>query len=209
MKDSEKTKLLTKIGFLLLKNMGCYAISTEINIHTWLDKPEKNSTDELKHWHEKCEKSNNHHIIDVLGIAKEYIPHNQQQITEHGKIRSHDILRGIEIKVSHSDLKNGFMHTGCHYNYLMIPKNLVKLEEVHKDIGVIEVDLKSPIIKTTKWFSNTTFNLPCICFIRKPKRQKKINQSIIDLSYNSMLRALTSQTKRWLVSELSIKEVNL
>lgn len=112
---TEKTKLLTKIGYLFLRKMGCYEIATEI----YLFHREYN-------WNAAKEKDC-HCIIDILGIQNEW---------GHG-----DILRGIEVKVARSDLAKGFIQHGCTFHYLLMPKGLTHPSKVNRDIGIIEVDL--------------------------------------------------------------------
>jgi len=217
--DREKTNILTKIGYLWLKNKGCYAICTEMTVRTWFNRPWRDNykTDEehkaaLKAWEEETGgQHNNHYIIDLLGIQTEYqkptYDTTQNGITNY-QVNKQDILRGIEIKVSRKDFKNGFIHSGCNYNYLLIPKGLVEPEEVNKNVGILEVDLQQPTIKTTKWFSHTTYELPCLTIIRKPKRHEKIDENAVNNAKVTMIENLTNQTKLWLIQELSKNETN-
>lgn len=57
-----------------------------------------------------------------------------QQKYEYG----YNILRGIEVKVSRSDFRNGFVCSGCNYHYLLTPMRLVAPYEVPKGVGLIE-----------------------------------------------------------------------
>jgi hypothetical protein len=49
-----------------------------------------------------------------------------------------NILKGIEVKISRSDFKNGFICSGCNYHYLLTPIRLVAPYEVPEGVGLIE-----------------------------------------------------------------------
>ena len=195
MSDREATLLLTKIGFLYLKKMGCHTISTEIHIPI------------RDHY---LTGKDSHYAIDLLGISKKYIPYKQQK--EHkklvygdkevdgGVIKFHNVLRGIEVKVSRGDFNNGFIHGGCHYNYLLVPKGLIKPSEVHSDIGIIEVDFEQLAVIHPKYVTmqNQGFHLSGIQIGRKPKR-KQIDGWVVDRCFSQIGETLTNQAKRWLV----------
>ncbi|MFA5366166.1 MAG: hypothetical protein WC325_13370 [Candidatus Bathyarchaeia archaeon] len=193
--DREKTEFLTKLGFLFLKKMGCYAISTEVHmpIHNRI-----------------ADENDAHFTIDILGISKKYIPYNQQKKTKDAfgldkTIKWNNVLRGVEVKVSRSDFKNGFIHTGCHFNYLLIPKGLVIPSEVHSSVGIIEVDLENASVKKP-FFStmqNQGFCLTGIELRRRPKR-KQIEDYLINMAFDAIGETLTLQAKRWLVGSLAI-----
>ena len=51
-------------------------------------------------------------------------------------------IMGIEAKASKSDFRNGFC-TGCEYTYIIAPIGIIPVEELPKNIGLIEVDLKN------------------------------------------------------------------
>ena len=50
----------------------------------------------------------------------------------------YNILRGIEVKVSRSDFKNGFICSGCNYNYVLTPMRVLAQYEVPSGVGLIE-----------------------------------------------------------------------
>jgi len=199
--DREKTILLTKLGYLQLKNMGCFEVSTEVNVPTYYKFPptifEK----------DPVIVNHRHHIIDLIGIEYEYLPISKQYKKELWsdvlqkkiikKIIKKPILRGIEIKVSKSDFKSGFIHVGCHYNYLMVPKGLIQPKEVHKYIGIIEVDLDNYCVKKFDF----GYELIGVKIIRNPKRQPVSNLAI-ERCRDQISTSLTNQTKRWLIQDL-------
>lgn len=176
--------------------MGCYAISTEISLPI----------------REHLGENDAHSTIDLLGVSKKYIPYNQQkkQKVKYGDleveetIKWFNILRGIEIKVSRNDFNNGFIHSGCNYNYLLIPKRLVKPTEIHKDIGILEADLTKITVKKPRFatMQNQGFSLTGIQLTRRPK-PKKIDDYFVNSCYNQIGASLTLQAKRWLIDELS------
>lgn len=49
-----------------------------------------------------------------------------------------NVLRGVEVKVSRSDFRNGFVCSGCNYHYLLTPMRLVAPYEVPTGVGLIE-----------------------------------------------------------------------
>lgn len=190
--DKEKTGILTKLGYLKLKDMGCLEISTEVNIHTWLL-----PTSAIR-------QNTRHHFIDVLGIELEYLPPSKQKINENGyKVKTQRILRGIEIKVSKSDFKNGFIQLGCHYNYLLTPKGLINPLKTPKEIGLIEGDVTLEKLSTIK--KTQTHWLGLLKLIRKPTR-KEVPERIIDLCESQISRTLTNQTTRWILEGLYKQE---
>ena len=193
--DREKTAFLTKLGFLYLKKMGCYAISTEVHlpIHNRL-----------------VEENDSHFTIDILGISKKYIPYKQQKTVKDERgwdktVKYNNVLRGIEVKVSRGDFKNGFIHTGCHYNYLLTPKGLVSPSEIHTSVGLIEVDMEKAVVQkpchTT--MQNQGFYLSGIELRHNPKR-KQIEEAYVNMAFNVIGETLTLQAKRWLIESLGV-----
>jgi hypothetical protein len=176
MSDREKTKLLTKIGFLFLKQMGCYAIGTEISIH--------------RREYDLVESGDCHYIMDLLGVEQEY-----------WREGSRDITRGIEVKVSRSDFRKGFIHHGCTFNYLMMPVDLVKKDELPSGIGLIEVDLPEFNVHTIKGGGTWTFVMSGVA-VTKNARRESADPEAIQRCKQDIARKLTNQTKWWLIAEL-------
>jgi len=54
------------------------------------------------------------------------------------KIGEREIVRGIEVKCSKADFKNGYSLTGCNYNYILAPLGLIKKSDLPKDMGFLE-----------------------------------------------------------------------
>jgi len=192
--DRETTEILTKIGYLFLGNQDCHRISTEVRVYTWDDRNYEIEQDK-------------HRIIDLIGVGYKYLSPSEQykrtvNIGEHEYIENvvkEKILRGIEVKVSRSDFKRGFIHVGCNYNYLLIPKGLVDLSEVDTNIGVIEVDLNVfSIVKHRRPYKD---QLKGVTVIRNP-RFKKISERALSYAEADMSNKLTNQVLRWLKKEL-------
>lgn len=90
-----------------------------------------------------------HTVIDVCGVGLKYLTRMKkgtcqielQKSDQDGQYEyeyGFNILRGIEVKVSRSDFRNGFMCSGCNYHYLLTPMRLVAPYEVPKGVGLIE-----------------------------------------------------------------------
>ncbi len=195
MKDREKTDLLTKICYLYLRDIGCFEIGTEIHIPYYGLRDYTNEADK-------------HYKIDLVGINWKYLPPSKQYMKKieteayswDHKVIKKPILRGIEIKVSRSDFKNGFVHVGCNYNYLMTPLGLVDKKEVHKGIGIIEVDLNNLSIRklSPPWYG---VNINGITHLRKPTF-KEVPDAIFSKIRGQIGYRLTLQTALWVRDEL-------
>jgi hypothetical protein len=90
-----------------------------------------------------------HKVIDAVGVGIKYFhPKKMQQDLEKCdnfelvKLENYEfgqnILKGIEIKVSRSDYKNGFICSGCNYHFILTPMRLVAPHEVPNGVGLIE-----------------------------------------------------------------------
>ena len=91
----------------------------------------------------------NKQVIDVVGVGLKYFPWSRRKIQdelyddfelenpEQYEI-GYNILRGIEVKVSKGDFKNGFICTGTNYNYVLTPTKLISPSILPKGVGLIE-----------------------------------------------------------------------
>lgn len=195
MNDREKTEIITKSGFLYLRNMGCFEIATEVKVPYWILRDFENLQDR-------------HYVIDLVGVSWKYLPPSKQYIKKiktdtlewNHKVVKEPIIRGIEIKVSRGDFKNGFIHGGCNYNYLMIPKGLVEKNEVNTDIGIIEVDLDTLSIRKLR-SPYYGFNIEGIEQSRNPKL-KPLTEEQMNRIRGQIGYRLTLQTSLWLRDEM-------
>ena len=80
------------------------------------------------------------HVIDVCGVGERLREVNGQLNGEKRELYEvgENIIRGVEVKVSRSDFRNGFVCTGCNYNYLLTPMRLVAPWEIPQGVGLIE-----------------------------------------------------------------------
>lgn len=135
MGESPLHEFLKKVGAAFLYNQGCFTVATEV----MLNRVGQRRIHEL----------DGHDVIDVCGVGEKYIPLCDGGLRpETGDIQKSlntqslevgcNILRGIEVKVSRGDFRNGFICSGCNYNYLLTPMRLVAPYEVPKGVGLIE-----------------------------------------------------------------------
>ncbi|MHA1286031.1 MAG: hypothetical protein ACTSPB_01385 [Candidatus Thorarchaeota archaeon] len=188
MSDVEITKKLTKIGMLYLKSNGCFIVAPEAKVRRTMGSLVPDDLD-------------NHKIIDLLGVGKKYIPYDKQVEDERGYRKTFfEILRGVEIKVSRSDFKRGFIQSGCNYHYLMFPKGLIERDEVPTGVGVVSVDIDS--FMWSKW--GTRLYLHGVETLRRPRFQK-----ISDRDFNHSVRHIgklcSDQMIRWARDDLREK----
>lgn len=162
---------LKKVAILWLLNRRCYIVGTEIYIPrsdiNWREK--KYSIMIQKHLYKQ--------YIDACGIGIQYRSQWKREFTddahEHYKLV---IVRGIEVKTSRSDYHNGFVQSGCNYNYLLTPKGLLKKAEVPLKVGLIEYEAnKFSCIKG----ENNPFRFKGLRVVKKPKMQPVSEKDII------------------------------
>jgi hypothetical protein len=91
----------------------------------------------------------NKKVIDVVGVGLKYFRWKHRKIqdelyddfelvTPDQYEIGYNILRGIEVKVSKSDFKNGFICFGTNYNYVLTPFKLISPSIIPKGVGLIE-----------------------------------------------------------------------
>jgi hypothetical protein len=135
MGESSMHLFLKQVGRLFLLNQGCHTVETEVA----LNQMGLQRLDEL----------DNKKIVDVLGVGLRYTPYSgRREQGEHCENFTmpqpdlHDvgvnILRGVEVKVSRGDFKNGFICAGCNYNYVLTPTRLVSPSLLPRGVGLIE-----------------------------------------------------------------------
>ena len=118
-----------------LFNQGCFMVDTEVELnHVGL---------------RRFAELDNHAVIDVCGVGEKSFTHGERRILQedHDDFRldkprryvyMYNILRGVEVKVSRSDFRNGLVCSGCNYHYLLTPMRLISSYEVPKGVGLIE-----------------------------------------------------------------------
>jgi len=133
--ESPRHSFLKQVGALWLYNQMCHMVDTEVKL---------NQLGLLRYL-----ELDNKKVIDVVGVGLKYFPWNRRKIQdklyddfelinpEQYEI-GYNILRGIEVKVSKSDFKNGFICTGTNYNYVLAPSKLIAPSLLPKGVGLIE-----------------------------------------------------------------------
>ena len=154
MGETELHSLLKKVGVAYLHNQGCSMAAMEVGV--------TRDRGIVRH------KLDKHYIMDVVGLGKKYIPYIQRGPNFSYSTDDYykQILRGIEVKVSKSDFKNGFCCTGCNYHYLLTPMRLINSTDVPKGVGLLEYN-KHKFKASFDFFRG--FNLEGIRVVKKPK----------------------------------------
>jgi len=133
--ESTRHAFLKEVGKLWLYNQLCHSVETEVAL---------NHLGLLRY----CELDNKT-VVDVVGVGLKYFDYRRRKIQseEYGDFKldnqeqyviGYNVLRGIEVKVSRGDFRNGFACTGCNYNYLLTPMRLVSPGVVPRGVGLIE-----------------------------------------------------------------------
>ena len=135
MGESPSHQYLKQVGALWLYNQMCHLVDTEVKL---------NQLGLLRYL-----ELDNKKVIDVIGVGLKYFPWSRRKIQdelfddfelvnpEQYDI-GYNILRGIEVKVSKSDFKNGFICTGTNYNYVLAPTKLISPSLLPKGVGLLE-----------------------------------------------------------------------
>lgn len=152
MGESELHRLLKKVGVAYLHNQGCSMVAMEVGV-TRDRGIEKHELD-------------NHYIMDVVGLGKKYIPYFSERRRDPGDPIYDPVLKGIEVKVSKSDFKNGFCCTGCNHHYLLTPMRLVNPADLPKWVGLLEYNKYK---FNVKFSYNQGFTIEGLRVVKKPR----------------------------------------
>ena len=115
------------MGAAFLINQGCFLVDTEVPLSRFGQR--------------RIHELDEHHVIDVCGVGERFV--RPQDTPDEGvdprrlEVRQ-NVLRGVEVKVSRGDFRNGFFCTGCNYNYLLTPMHLVSPGSLPPGVGLIE-----------------------------------------------------------------------
>jgi len=128
--ESDLHKYLKLLAMIYLDEHGCFGTATEVYVRRKYD--------------ELLSPLDNKQIIDVVGVGVKPIMVVDKIYADgyksHRKIGEEIVLRGIEVKVSRADFKNGFVASGCNYNYILAPMGMLKKSEIPKGVGFLEFD---------------------------------------------------------------------
>jgi len=192
------------LGKAFLLNQGCHLVGTEIKLNHF----------GLKRYSDL----DNHTIIDVCGVGLKYLPKGKKHIQREGPINfeirddnkyeyGYNILRGIEVKVSRPDFRNGFVCSGCNYHYILTPMRLVAPHEVPRGIGLIEFNKYKFSCEPNAVESRNRVKRPFIIkglrVIKKPIYRnvpqfqidnaiEKISENLLDHMQTEVLRSIDS-----------------
>jgi hypothetical protein len=127
MAESPLHGFLKKVGVAFLLNQGCFLVDTEVPLGRL------GSSHEL----------DGHHVIDACGVGERFFRPRERSLSDFLGVRrdyevKRNVLRGVEVKVSRSDFRNGFICSCCNFNYLLTPMRLVAPWEVPSGVGLIE-----------------------------------------------------------------------
>jgi len=134
MGETSMHSFLKQVGMLFLLNQGCHTVETEVALNQ-LGLQRLGEIDNKK-------------VVDVLGVGLRYGPVSRAE-TQEGcddfslpEPGAYDVglnvLRGVEVKVSRGDFRNGFVCTGCNFNYVLTPTRLVSPGLLPRGVGLVE-----------------------------------------------------------------------
>jgi len=185
-----------------LYNQGCYLVDTEVKLnHLGL---------------KRLEELDNHTVIDVCGVGLKYFPQGKKRLRQddfdefelvnpYKYELGSNILRGVEVKVSRSDFRNGFICSGCNYHYVLTPMRLIAHHEVPKGVGLIQYNKYkfSCELNTEDPYTNSkrAFNMKGLRVIKRPT-YRNIPQFQIDNAIERMLTRSREQDLRKVMHEI-------
>lgn len=181
MTETKVHKILKEIAMAFLFNQNCFLVATEVHINRGGQK--------------RISELDSHFFIDVCGIGEKYIPlserinpHTHNYDTEKYK---YNVIRGVEVKVSKSDFKKGFIYCGCNYHYLFTPKDLIDPSEVPREVGIVEVDIRH-FRSSFQPAPTFRFTFKGLEIVRKP-RFRKVEQYQIDQAMSGIAKRSTRE----------------
>jgi len=126
MVESDLHGFLKKVGAAFLINQDCFLVDTEVPLSRF-GQTMLHDLDE-------------HHVIDVCGVGERFfrLREGRDELGPGDYEVTQNILRGVEVKVSRGDFRNGFVCTACNFNYVLTPMRLVSPWEVPRGVGLIE-----------------------------------------------------------------------
>lgn len=174
--ESDLHVFLKKVGIAFLYNHNCFLVASEVYL--------------FRTGQQKIYDLDNHKVIDVLGVGERYNRNGERT----------NILRGIEVKVSRSDFKNGFVCSGCNFNYVLTPMRLVAPWEVPKEVGLIEYNKYKFECSLSEY---DKFSLKGLR-VEKKSKFRKIPQHQIDNTIANILKRSKNELYKIIAKELGI-----
>ncbi len=197
MVESDLHRYLKNVGTIWLYNQMCYLVDTEVELnqlglHRYLELDNKK-------------------VIDVVGVCLKYFPWKRRKIqdeiydnfeldnTEQYEI-GYNITRGIEVKVSKSDFKNGFICSSTNYNYVLAPAKLISPSIVPKGVGLIEYNRYKFDVKENDLEEHSTkrpFNINGLRVVKRPQYRQLPQFHIDHVIYTIAKRRTSNKTKTY------------
>jgi hypothetical protein len=158
----------------------------------------------------------NHIVIDTLGVGIKYFSSNRLrkeldrcQNFDLPEMRKYEfgenILKGIEVKVSRSDFKNGFICTGCNYHYVLSPMRLIAPYEIPEGIGLIEYNKYKFSYDTNpqleKYPNSRPFKIKGLRLVKKPRFQH-VPRFQVDNAIMEIINKKQSQNRLLILQEI-------
>jgi hypothetical protein len=183
---------LKQVGRLFLLNQECHTVETEVS----LNQLGLQRLDEL----------DNKKIVDVLGVGLMYRPYSHLRLREEGcegfSLPQPDIyhvglniLRGVEVKVSRRDFRNGFICAGCNYNYVLTPAKLVSQGLLPRGVGLIELNRYKFSCEQAEEARERPYRLAGLRVVRQA-RYRKIPQFQVDHAVAAIAERRLAEAQR-------------
>jgi hypothetical protein len=156
MGETHLHRFLKDIAQAWLLHLDCFIVGAEVPLTVLGQK--------------RIHELDSHYIVDACGIGERVI---EERL---GVQYIGNILRGVEVKVSASDFRNGFLCAACNYNYVITPMRLVTPSSLPERVGLIEYN---KFKFNCSYHEDGSVNLEGIRLVR-PARHRQIPQYQID-----------------------------
>jgi len=174
------------VGAAFLLNQGCFLVDTEV--------PLSRFGQTMLH------DLDGHHVIDVCGVGERFfrLREGREELGPGDYEVTQNILRGVEVKVSRGDFRNGFVCTACNFNYLLTPMRLVAPWEVPRGVGLIEYNRYKFDVELTE---EDGFRFRGLRVVKKPSF-RQTSRFQVDNATAFIARRRTEEGKEGLLEEL-------
>ncbi len=186
MGESDLHGFLKRVGAAFLLNQGCFLVDTEV--------PLSRFGQTMLH------DLDGHHVIDVCGVGERFfrLREGREELGPGDYEVTQNILRGVEVKVSRGDFRNGFVCTACNFNYLLTPMRLVAPWEVPRGVGLVEYNRYKFDVELTE---EDGFRFRGLRVVKKPSF-RRTSRFQVDNATAFIARRRTEEGKEGLLEEL-------
>jgi hypothetical protein len=112
-----------------------------------------------------------------------------------------NVLRGVEAKVSRSDFKNGFICSGCNYNYVLTPIRLVSPSLLPRGVGLIEYNRYKFSCEPSDDPKRRPYRMSGLRVIRRAN-YRELPRFQVDHAIAAIAKRRLSETKREALAEV-------